>query len=50
MLWFYITGVAILIGGEANSEIENAAAQNGHPDARRPGERRPGGDRLPQKS
>jgi membrane protein len=48
MLWFYVTGVAILIGGEVNSEIENAAAQNGHPDARRPGERRPGG-RGPQR-
>jgi membrane protein len=48
MLWFYVTGVAILIGGEVNSEIENAAAQNGHPDARRPGERRPGG-RRPQR-
>jgi membrane protein len=45
MLWFYVTGVAILIGAEVNSEIENAAAQNGHPDARRPGERRPGGRR-----
>jgi membrane protein len=43
MMWFYVTGVAILIGGEVNSEIENAAAQNGHPDARRPGERRPSG-------
>lgn len=48
MMWFYVTGVAILIGGEVNSEIENAAAQNGHPDARRPGERRPGG-RTPQR-
>jgi len=48
LLWFYVTGVAILIGGEVNSEIENAAAQNGHPDARRPGERRPGG-RSPQR-
>ncbi len=43
LLWFYFTGAAILIGGEMNSEIENAAAQNGHPDARRPGEHRPGG-------
>ncbi|HEY6345637.1 MAG TPA: YihY/virulence factor BrkB family protein [Bryobacteraceae bacterium] len=48
MLWFYVTGVAILIGGEVNSEIENAAAQNGHPDARRPGERRPGGRPAPR--
>jgi membrane protein len=43
LLWFYFTGAAILIGGEANSEIENAAAQHGHPDASRPGERRRGG-------
>jgi membrane protein len=26
MLWFYLTGVAILIGGEINSEIDAAAA------------------------
>jgi membrane protein len=25
MLWFYLTGAAILIGGEINSEVENAA-------------------------
>ena len=27
MLWFYLTGAAILIGAEVNSEIENAAAE-----------------------
>lgn len=27
MLWLYLTGVAVLIGGEVNSEIETAAAQ-----------------------
>jgi membrane protein len=43
LLWFYFTGAAILIGGEANSEIENAARQHGHPDASRPGDRRHGG-------
>jgi membrane protein len=43
LLWFYITGAAILIGGEMNSEIENAAAQRGHPDGRRPGDHRRGG-------
>lgn len=43
LLWFYFTSAAILIGGEANSEIENAAAQHGHPDAGRPGEHRAGG-------
>jgi len=25
MLWFWITGLAVLIGGEFNSEIEKAA-------------------------
>ncbi len=33
MLWLYVTGAAILIGGEVNSEIENAAAKEGAPDA-----------------
>jgi membrane protein len=42
MLWFYFTGLAILIGGEVNSEIENAAAQVGVPDAREKGEKSPG--------
>ncbi len=29
MLWFYLTGVAILIGGKINAEIEGAAAEVG---------------------
>jgi len=29
MLWLYFTGAAVLIGGEINSEIENAAAERG---------------------
>lgn len=41
MLWFYLTGAAILIGGEINSEIENAAAKQGAPDAKEKGEKAP---------
>jgi uncharacterized BrkB/YihY/UPF0761 family membrane protein len=41
MLWLYFTGAAILIGGEINSEIENAAAERGAPDAKEKGEKQP---------
>jgi membrane protein len=44
LLWFYLTGAAIFIGGEVNSEIEKAAAEAGHPDVREAGERRSGGE------
>jgi len=43
MLWFYFTGIAILIGGEINSEIENAMAKQGAPDAKEKGEKAPDG-------
>ena len=39
LLWLYISGLAILAGGEINSEIENAAALRGHPEAKAPGEK-----------
>jgi membrane protein len=39
LYWLFITGLAILIGGEINSEIENAAAERGHPDAKAEGEK-----------
>ncbi len=42
MLWFYLTGAAILVGGEVNSEIERAAAAAGEPEAKLPGEKSPG--------
>jgi membrane protein len=41
MLWLYLTGAAILIGGEVNSEIEDAAARAGAPDAKEKGEKAP---------
>jgi membrane protein len=39
LLWLYISGLAIMVGGEINSEIENAAAKHGHPEAKEPGEK-----------
>ena len=42
MLWLYLTGAAVLIGGEINSEIEHAAAEQGEPDAKEKGEKAPG--------
>jgi membrane protein len=41
MLWLYLTGAAVLIGGEVNAEFENAAAKKGAADAKRKGARRP---------
>jgi membrane protein len=39
LMWLYITGFAFLIGGEINAEIEHAAALQGHPEAKAPGEK-----------
>lgn len=41
MLWLYLTGTAVLIGGEINSEIEHAAAEQGEPEAKEKGEKSP---------
>jgi len=39
LLWFYVTGLSFLMGGEINSEIEHAAAERGHPEAKAEGEK-----------
>lgn len=41
MLWLYFTGTAVLVGSEINSEIENAAAKQGDPEAKEKGEKAP---------
>lgn len=40
MLWFYLTGLVLLIGAEINAEIEHAAAMRGEPTAKASGETR----------
>jgi membrane protein len=47
LLWLYLTGAAIFIGGEANSEIEKAATKARRADVEGSGERRSGGEGSP---
>ena len=47
LLWLYFTGAAIFIGGEANSEIEKAAAKAHRADVGGAEERRSGGRKNP---
>jgi membrane protein len=48
VLWLYVSSAVLLLGAEVNSEIEQAAAERGHPEAKAKGERRPGkSGRLP---
>jgi membrane protein len=39
LVWFYVTGLVFLIGGEINAVIEHAAALRGHPEAKAPGQK-----------
>jgi membrane protein len=39
MLWLYVTGISIMLGGEINAEIEHAAAEKGRADAKAEGEK-----------
>jgi membrane protein len=40
MLWFYLTGVAILVGAEMNAEIEHASPHGKDPGEKVPGQRK----------
>ena len=40
MLWFYLTGIAILIGAELNAEIEHASPYGKNPGEKVPGEKK----------
>src|SRR5205085_1692496 len=41
MLWFYLTGASVLIGGEINSDIEELAARKGAAQAKKKGDKQP---------
>lgn len=41
MFWFYLSGIAILVGGEINAVLEDAAAGRGVPGAKRRSQRSP---------
>jgi membrane protein len=40
LLWLYVSGIAILVGGEMNAEIEHASPEGKQPGEKKPGERR----------
>ncbi len=41
LTWFYISGLALLVGAEINMVVEDLAAQHGDPDAKAVGEKAP---------
>ena len=46
LLWFYVSGIAMLIGAELNSEIEHASPYGKDPGERVPGEKKVIGPRA----
>lgn len=44
LLWLYLTGAVLLLGGEVNALLENAAAEAGERDAKLRGQKEPGGE------
>ena len=40
MLWFYVSGIALLLGAELNAEIEHASPYGKAPGERVPGEKK----------
>jgi membrane protein len=40
LLWFYFSGLAILVGAELNAEIEHASPHGKDPGEKKPGERK----------
>ena len=46
MLWFYVSGLALLLGAELNAEIEHASPYGKEPGERVPGEKRVVGPRA----
>lgn len=40
LLWFYLSGLVILVGAEMNAEIEDASAYRKRPGEKTPGEKR----------
>jgi membrane protein len=40
MTWFYLSGLAILVGAELNTEIEHASPYGKHAGERVPGEKK----------
>ena len=46
MLWFYVSGLALLLGAELNAEIEHASPYGKDPGERVPGEKKVVGPRA----